>query len=74
MKAAEQKAQKPERQVKKAKKTKAEYMPALTHSSTHKKILDAQERLLKSYMKSEERAKAHVSPKKQARSSGDRGS
>lgn len=73
-KAAAQKSQKSERQDKKAKKTKAEYMPALTQSSTHMKILAAQKRLLKGHQKREERARASVSPKKQAECSGNMGS
>lgn len=69
------KAQKPERQDKKAKKTKAQYTPALTQSLTHKKILDAQKWLLKGQKQREERAKARVvPPEKQAKRGGNGGS
>lgn len=54
-----QKRQKLEPQTK-AKKEKAQQLPALTHNFTHNKILDAQKRLLKGLKKREERAKARV--------------
>lgn len=63
MKTAEekpQKRQKLEPQTKKAKKEKAQQLPALTHNFTHNKILDAQKRLLKGLKKREEKAKARV--------------
>jgi hypothetical protein len=48
------------RQDKKVKKAKAQKLPVLTQTFTHKKILDAQERLLKGQQQREERARAHV--------------
>lgn len=58
--ADEQPAKKRQRQDKKAKRAKAQKLPVLTQAFTHKKILDAQERLLKGQKKREERVKARV--------------
>lgn len=58
--ADEHPAKKRSRQDKKAKRAKPQKLPVLTQSFTHKKILDAQERLLKGQKKREERVKARV--------------
>lgn len=60
MKSAEETPPKQVRQDKKAKKAKSQKLPTLVQSYTHKKILDAQKRLLKGQKKREERAKARV--------------
>jgi len=66
------------RQDKKAKKAKAQKLPVLTQSLTHKKILDAQKRLLKGQQQREERARARIKKpgflKKKAKLGGNRGS
>lgn len=81
MKAADEEAQKQERPAKKAKKAqkeKAKKLPALTHNFTHKKILNAQKRLLKGLKMREERARARVkelgSSKKKHKTGGVGGS
>lgn len=58
MKATDEEAQERERPGKKAKN--AQKLPALTHNFTHKKILNAQKRLLKGLKRREERARARV--------------
>lgn len=78
MKVADEKAREQERPAKKAKKAKAQKIPALTQAFTHNKILDAEERLLKGLRKREERAKARVkqlgSLKKKSKPAGAGGS